>query len=141
MKQFVILGLLAMSGCAPAVTTNPIQLTPANQTALQDGTPIARLTGYAGNSRATVSFIFANGDTLTGDAIMNRDIQNSMGIWGQAVRSLSTTATVEMVAIDDRQTMDCSGVFSPQATNLTCDLSDGAIYRDYYTAPPPHRPH
>jgi hypothetical protein len=140
MKQFVIFGLLAMSGCAPTITTNPIQLTPANEIALQDGTPIARLSGYAGNPRATVSFVFANGDTLIGDAIMNRDIQNSMGIWGQAARNLSNISTVEMVAIDDRQTMDCSGVFSPQATNWTCDLSDGAIYRDYYVAPPPRRP-
>jgi hypothetical protein len=139
MQRFVILGLVAMSGCAPAVITNPIQLNPANAIALQDGTPIARLTGYAGNPRATVTFIFAGGDTLTGDALMHGDFQNSMGIWGQKARILSSNATVEMVAIDGRQEMDCRGFFGPQATHMICNLSDGAIYRDDYTAPLPRR--
>jgi hypothetical protein len=140
MKRFVILGLAAASGCAPAVITNPLQLHPANPMALQDGTPIARLTGYAGNPRATVSFIFADGETLTGDALMNGDFENSMGIWGQTARTLSANATVEMVAIDDRQQMDCRGSFAPQATHLICTLSDGAIYRDDFTAPLPGKP-
>jgi hypothetical protein len=139
MRWFVILALVAMSGCAPAVVTNPIQLSPANQIALQDGTPLVSLAGYAGNPRATVRFIFANGDTLTGDALMNGDVQNSMGIWGQKPRTLSSNATVEMVAIDDRQTMDCRGLFSPQATQLVCNLSDGAVYRDDYIAPLPRK--
>ena len=141
MKRFVILGLVAVSGCAPAVITSPIQLSPANQIALQDGTPIARLTGFAGNPRATVRFIFADGDTLTGDAIMNGDVQNSMGIWGQQARTLSHISTVEMVAIDDRQKMDCRGIFGPQATDMICNLSDGAIYRDDYTVPLPRKAH
>ena len=139
MKQLVILGLLAISGCAPTVTTDTLQLLPANQIALQDGTPIARLSGHAGNPRATVRFIFANGDTLTGDALMTRDVENSMGIWGQAARILSNVSTVQMAAIDDRQIMRCSGIISPRATNVTCNLSDGAVYRDFYTAPLPHQ--
>jgi len=140
MQRFVILGLVTMSGCAPAVITNPMQLSPANQVALQDGTPVVRLTGYAGDPRATVRFVFANGDTLTGDALMNGDVQNSMGIWGQKPRTLSDVSIVQMAAIDDRQTMQCRGILGPQSTNMTCNLSDGAIYRDFYTAPLPHKP-
>jgi len=139
MKRFVIFGLAAMSGCAPAVVTNQIQLNPANQIALLDGTPIARLTGYPGNPRATVSFIFADGDSLMGDALMHGDIENGMGIWGQHARSFPGNATLEMVAIDDRQTMHCRGIFGPQSTHIICNLSDGAIYRDDYTAPSPRK--
>jgi hypothetical protein len=139
MKRFAILGLVTVSGCAPAVITDPIHLNPANQIALQEGTPTARLIGYAGNPRATVSFIFADGDTLTGDALMHGDIENGMAIWGQKTQSFPAGGTVEMVAIDGRQTMDCRGIFGPQATHLICNLSDGAVYRDDYTAPLPRK--
>jgi hypothetical protein len=146
-KRFVILGVAVVAavgvavvaGCAPAVITDPIQLDPANPIALQDGTPIALLSGYAGNPRATVRFVFADGDTLTGDALMHGDFQNSLGIWGQTARRLSSNATVEMVAIDGRQEMDCRGFFGPQATHLVCNLSDGAVYRDDYTAALPRK--
>jgi hypothetical protein len=74
------LGLLALASCVPQVATNAIQLTPANEIALQDGTPIVRLIGYPGNPRATVIFVFPSGVTLTGDAVMTADVKNTMAI-------------------------------------------------------------
>jgi hypothetical protein len=135
LMRLAVLGLLAMAGCAPQVQSNAILLTPANAIALQDGTPIVRLIGYKGNPRATVSFIFANGVTFLGDAIMNADVNNSMGIWGQVPQPGSSISTIAMVAINETQNVECEGSFSPNATDLTCRFSDGAIYRNVYTAP------
>jgi hypothetical protein len=135
LQRLAALGLLAVSGCAAQVVTNPIQLTPVNAIAVQDGTPIVRLIGYHGNPRATVMFVFPNGETLTGDAVMNADVKNTMGIWGQAAQTGSSTSTVAMVAVNQPHEMKCNGNFSPNATDLTCWLSDGAIYRNVYTAP------
>jgi hypothetical protein len=135
LRRLAALSLLAVSGCAAQLATDPIQLTPVNEVALQDGTPIVRLIGYPGNARATVMFIFPSGETLTGDAVMNADVKNTMGIWGQVAQTVSGTSTVAMVAVNQPQKMACNGIFSPNATDLTCWLSDGAIYRNVYTAP------
>jgi len=133
-------GLITLSGCAPKLVTNTIQLTPANEIALQDGTPIVRLTGYQGNPRATISFVFPSGETLAGDAIMNADVKNTMTLWGQLPHTASSNATIAMVATGQYQTMACTGTFIPNATDLTCRFSDGAIYNNIYTAPLPAKP-
>ncbi len=139
-RECAALLALTVASCAPQLTANPIQLTPANQIALRDGTPIVRLIGIKGNPRATVLFIFPNGETLTGDAFMNADVKNTMTLWGQVPQTASAAFTITMVAVDQPKAMNCAGTISATATDLTCSFSDGAIYRNFYTAPPSNPP-
>jgi hypothetical protein len=134
LRILAALGLLALAGCMQQLEINSIQLTPVNEIALRDGTPIVRLSGYPGNPRATVSFIFPDGVTFAGDALMHSDANNTMGIWGQVAQTSPGMSTVAMIAINEAQKVACDGSFSAHATDLTCGFSDGAIYRNVYTA-------
>jgi hypothetical protein len=129
MKRLILLGFVTLTSCADPIVTRQVHLVAANQIALEQPIPQAWVAAPSSQSSGTFDVKLANGETLTGTFTLDRPMDASTaGIFGPMILTSSSEVNIAMLASDGRQTMDCAGTAPTGHMNMTCDLTNGAIY-------------